>query len=192
MKLRRSIVCAAFAIALAAGVQGQVPFGGTRIALIDTGAFYDPVKGIKKLSKAYADLNKEFKAEHDALEAQGVKYRALAAEIQQIQGQLNGIGGRAPDRRTLQATLTAKSAEAGRLASDLKRKQDDAKARYDKRESVLADPIRKDIGEAIEAFRKKNNYDLIFDTAKLLQSTLSANPALDVTAIFIKEYNAKP
>ena len=192
MRVRRSIVCAAFVIASAAALHGQVPFGGTRIALIDTGAFYDPIKGIRKLSKAYADLNKEFKAEHDALEAQGAKYRALTTEIQQIQDQLNGIGGRAPDRRTLQATLTAKSAAAGRLASDLKRKQDDAKARYDKREAVLADPIRKDIGEAIEAFRKRNNYDLIFDTAKLLQSTLSANPALDVTAVFIKEYNAKP
>src|SRR3954453_17569673 len=101
MKLRRSIVFTLFAIATAAGVHAQVPFGGTRIALIDTGAFYDPAKGIKKLAKAYADLNKEFKAEHDALEAQGVRYRALATEIQQIQDQLNGIGGRAPDRRTL-------------------------------------------------------------------------------------------
>ncbi len=192
MRLRRSIVCAAFAIAAAAGVHAQVPFGGTRIALIDTGAFYDPVKGIRKLTRAYADLNKEFKAEHDALEAQGAKYKALMQEIQQIQDQLTGTGGRAPDRRTLQATLTAKTAEAGRLASDLKRKQDDAKARYDKREKVLADPVRKDIGEAIEAFRKKNNYDLIFDTAKLLESSLSANPALDVTAAFIKEYNARP
>jgi len=194
MKVRRTILCVAITIAACAGgAYAQVPFGGTRIALIDTRAFYDPAKGIRKLAKAYADLNKEFKVEQDALEAQGARYRALKKEIQDLQDQLDGRGGgRPPDRKAVQASIKAKTDEMNRLASDLQRKQDDAKMRYEKREKVLVDPVRKEIGEALEAFRKKNNYDMVLDLTKMLESMLSANPALDITAAFIKEYNAKP
>src|SRR4051812_16608024 len=139
MKVRRSIVFMLFAIATAGGAHAQVPFGGTRIALIDTGAFYDPAKGIKKLAKAYADLNKEFKAEHDALEAQGVKYRALATEIQQIQDQLNGIGGRAPAPRTVQGTRNGKKTQAGPRGRELKPQHDDRKTRHRKSRRGILD-----------------------------------------------------
>ena len=81
------------------------------------------------------------------------------------------------------------------LEIQIKRKQEDAKTRYEKRQAAVLGPVLQDIGKAMQEFAQAKGYDLILDAAKLDQQQilLAILPAkIDVTKEFITFYNARP
>ena len=162
--------------------------GATKIALVNSDAFGFEKTGITKLTNAYKALESEFKPTTDDLAATGAKLEALAKEIQQLQTQLNTNQG---DANAIRKTIEQKTDDGTRLQIDLKRKQEDAKAKLDKRQAQVTAPIAKEISTALEAYGKKNSIDMILDVSKLDGSILMIYYAMDITDAFIKDFNAK-
>ena len=52
-------------------------------------------------------------------------------------------------------------------------------------------PISTDIGKALDQYAIQHGLTMILDVSKLLPAILTVNPAVDVTAAFIAEYNSK-
>ena len=98
-------------------------------------------------------------------------------------------------RQVRQAALQAKVDEYQALQVEFKRKQEDAKAKFERRQAVVMGPVMQDIYKSLQDFTTQKGYDLILDAAKLDagQLILGFNPAkVDVTKEFITFYNARP
>jgi len=162
--------------------------GATKIALVNSDAFGYEKTGVTKLINAYKALETEFKPTTDDLAATSARLDGLVKEIQQLQTQLNSNQG---DSTAIRKTMDQKTDEGTRLQIDLKRKQEDAKAKLDKRQAQVTQPIVKEISAALEAYGKKNSIDMILDVSKLDGSILMINYAMDITDAFIKDFNAK-
>ena len=92
----------------------------------------------------------------------GNRLKTLQTEIQTLQKQVQD--GKVPvDEKTVNAKLE----EYDKLTREYKFKEDDAKARFTRREQVVMGPIRQDIGKAIQEFANQKGYMLILDAAKL-------------------------
>ena len=180
-------VALAFGLALTGSSQTTPP-GPTKVAVINSDAFADEKTGVTKLVNAYKVLETEFKPVSDELAATAAKIDSLAKEIQQLQSQINSNQG---DPNALRTAIDQKNDEGSRLQIELKRKQEDAKERFTKREKALTDPIVKEIGIALDAYAKKNSIDLILDITKLGGAVLMLNNAIEITDTFIKDFNAK-
>lgn len=189
MKLRFIVVFSLSLFACAASADSQaVP---TKLAFIDSGAFADEKAGITKYVNAYKGLVIEFKTATDEINGIGTRLGALSKEAQAIQDKLNGPPAPGVDINVLRASLSQKLDEGQRLQIDMKRKQEDLKAKYEKRESAVAVPVMREIGAAIEVYRKAKGYDLILDAAKLGESILGYDRSLDITDAFIADFNSK-
>ena len=176
-----------FALAITQYSQTAPP-GPTKVAIINSDAFADEKAGVTKLVNAYKVLQTEFKPASDELAAMATKIDNLAKEIQQLQSQINSNQG---DPNAIRTTIEQKNDEGNRLQIDLKRKQEDAKERFAKREKQLTEPIVREIGAALDAYAKKNSIDLILDITKLGGAVLMLNNAIEITDVFIKDFNAK-
>ncbi len=163
----------------------------TKLAFIDTEAFLDGKAGINKYVNAYKSLADEFKAATDEINNMNTRLNALSKEAQAIQDKLNGPALPGTDPTALRTSLEQKMDEGQRLQIDLKRKQEDTKAKYEKREAAVAVPIMREIGAAIEVYRKAKGYDLILNAAKLGESILGYEKSLDITDAFIADFNLK-
>jgi len=167
----------------------------TKIGIVNTEAFYYEKVGITKLLNAYAALEKEFEPRQQELVAINTKIENLGKEIQTLQAQLNNTAAsRAVDATAVQTSINNKSDEGARLQVEFKRKQEDAKAAYEKREAALIVPVKREIGSAVSEFAKQKGFDLVLDGAKMDQAgiLLSVNQGMDLTEEFIKYFNAKP
>jgi len=162
--------------------------GATKIALVNSDAFGYEKTGVTKLINAYKALETEFKPTTDDLAATSARLDGLVKEIQQLQTQLNSNQG---DPNAIRKTIDQKTDEGTRLQIDLKRKQEDAKAKLDKRQAQVTQPIVKEISAALEAYGKKNSIDMILDVSKLDGSILLINYSLDITDAFIKDFKSK-
>jgi Skp family chaperone for outer membrane proteins len=170
---------------------GATPASGTgKIAVINTGFFGDPKEGIKKYTAALDALDNEFKPVQTELTTMQTKLQGLSKEIQTLQEQASKPGA-APIN---QSTIQGKVDEGERLQLDLKRKQEDAKARFEKRQQTLMAPIMADIYKAYSEYQKKNGYLLILDIAKMADdgTVLAMDDTADITKAFITFYNARP
>jgi Skp family chaperone for outer membrane proteins len=87
-------------------------------------------------------------------------------------------------------TIQAKQDEAEALQRDMKRKKEDADALFTKRYEAVVRPISEDIQTALNSFAQTRGITMILDISKLAPAVLSANPAMDVTEAFIREYNS--
>jgi len=187
MRFRISLATAAL-IALFALTGYSQTTGPTKIALVNSDAFGYEKTGVTKLINAYKALEAEFKPTTDDLAASNAKIDALAKEIQQLQVQLNSSQG---DPNAIRKAIEQKTDDGTRMQIELKRKQEDAKAKLDKRQAQVTEPIAKEISAALEVYGKKNSIDMILDVSKLDGSILLINVALDITDAFIKDFNAK-
>jgi Skp family chaperone for outer membrane proteins len=181
------IFAALFAIpAFAQTAPAQVA-GTGKIGLINTYAFADDKAGITKYKNALASLDAEFKPVNDELRTMGTKYQALAAEIQKLQTTNPAVPVK-PE------TVQAKVDEYQNLERDIKRKQEDAKARFDRRQTEVVGPIYADIIKAMNDFAKQKGFAVILDGAKLEEANilLGFDDKYDVTKDFIAFYNARP
>lgn len=178
---------ALFAVSAFAQTTGaQTAASAGRIGLINTFAFDDEKSGIAKYRTALNTLEAEFKKVNDDLSASGTKQQALGKEIENLRKP--GAAPVAPN------ALTAKVEEYQLLETQNKRKQEDAKAQYNRRYQVIVGPIYADILKALTDFAKQKGYAVILDGAKLEESgiLMGFDEKYNVTAEFIQFYNARP
>lgn len=181
--------CLMFAAVLSVAVKAQAQTTPMKVVLINTLAF-DDEKGITKYVNAMNALENEFKPLDTEIQGLVTKYNNLGKEIKTLQDQASG--GKVPiDEKAAQAKVD----EYQLLEIQIKRKQEDAKTRYEKRQAAVLGPVLQDIGKAMQEFAQAKGYDLILDAAKLDQQQilLAILPAkIDVTKEFITFYNARP
>ena len=186
---RFSLIVAGFVFAAIAAVSAsaQTPAQPAKIVVINSAAFAAK-DGITRYSKAIEALEIEFRPTTNEINTMGTRLQTLATEIE------NG-------RKTNPAVpvkpeaIQAKVDEAESLNLKFKRAQEDAKARLEKREAQLLEPIMADIMKGLDEFAKSKGYALILDAAKLANAgvILAYDAAkVDVTKEFIAYYNARP
>src|SRR5215471_7024492 len=181
---------AIFAISALAQAPAQ-PGAGTRIAVINTQAFDDDKGGISKYTAAMNALDKEFAPLQTEIQGLVNRYNALGAEIKKLQDSAN-----APTPVPINQQDAAKKVdEYQSLETQIKRKQEDGKAKLEKRQQEVMGPILQDIGKAMDEYAKQKGYAMILDGAKLDSAGLILAVDLtkvDVTKDFITFYNARP
>ncbi|HYX29313.1 MAG TPA: OmpH family outer membrane protein [Pyrinomonadaceae bacterium] len=165
--------------AVSAQSTGSVPVG--KVAVIFSEAFQDPKIGITKFNVLQTQLNNEFKKQQDDLNAAAQRVQALQDEITKLQKSPT-----AADPRTVQAKMD----QLDQLKKDSQRKLEDAQAAYGKRRTDLLTPLQDDVGKALDKFAKDHGITLIIDGSQV-QGLLYAAESMDITKVFITEYNSK-
>jgi Skp family chaperone for outer membrane proteins len=177
------LLCLTFAISASAQA------GPLKIVVINTLEF-DGKDGIVKYTNAMTALENEFKPLDTELKALATKYENLGKELKVIQDQITA--NKVPID---QKSANAKLEEYQNLEIQIKRKQEDGKERFQRRQPQVLGPIQQDIGKAIQEFAQAKGYDLILDASALDQQKilLAYVPArADVTKEFITYFNTRP
>lgn len=184
-----SIIFAAF-FAMSANAQAPAAPAG-KVGIVNSFAFTDEKAGIAKFRTAMSTLDAEFKPVNDELRTLATKYNTLGTEIQTAQKNAAAGGTAVPMKPE---ALQAKIDEFQNLELSLKRKQEDAKARYEKRQQAVVGPIYADILKAMSEFAKQKGYAIILDGPKLEESgiLMGFDEKYDVTKDFVTFYNARP
>ncbi|HEV7646361.1 MAG TPA: OmpH family outer membrane protein [Pyrinomonadaceae bacterium] len=167
-----------------------------KIGIINTAAFLGDKVNIARLLTAVTTLDKEFEPRQQELVTMNTRVETLAKEIQSLQAQLNNAKPQAPiDTNSIRNSIISKNEEGERLQIEMKRKQEDGKAAYEKREAVVLGPIQREIFNSINEYAKTKGFSLVFDGAKMADAGILigvGDSAVDVTEDFIKYFNAKP
>jgi Skp family chaperone for outer membrane proteins len=180
-----SVFAALFAVSAFAQVQPAA-----KIGLINTLAFDNAKEGITKYVTAMNSLETEFKPDNTTLQTLGTRIQTLQKEIEVFQKQIQE--GKVP---VDQKTVNTKVEEYDKLVREYKFKEEDAKARFQRREQALMGPIQQDIGKAMQEFAKQKGYTIILDVAKLGNAGLIlaiGDDKADITKEFIQFYNTRP
>jgi Skp family chaperone for outer membrane proteins len=183
--MKRSVLFAVIFAALAAGSNvfaqsaGSVPVG--KIAVIFSQAFQDPKQGIAKFNVIQNQLNSEFKKPQDDLNAAAQRVQALQDEVTKLQGSAAPV-----DPKTVQAKID----QLDQWKKDSQRKLEDTQAAFQKRRTDLLTPLQDEVGKALDAFAKAHGITLIIDGSQT-QGVIYAADSMDITKVFIAEYNAK-
>src|SRR4030095_4741222 len=149
----------------------------SKMAVIYSDAFLDPKAGIARFNSLLGNLNREFQPRQSELQGLQTRINTLAKEID------DQSAVAAPD------SLRQKREQLTQMNTDLKRKGEDAEAAYAKRRQEIFLPLQQDIGKALEVFAKARGINLIVDGSQV--PMVYAADALDITAAFITEFNAK-
>lgn len=162
-----------------------------RLAVINTTAFDDKA-GIARYTTAMNSLETEFAPVQKEIQDMVTRYNTLGNEIKTMQEQISKGGTAVPIN---QQSLQNKIDEFQSLETNIKRKQEDAKARFERREPQVMGPIRREIGRALQDYAKQKGYALILDAAKLDGAGLILafdETKVDVTKDFITFFNSRP
>jgi Skp family chaperone for outer membrane proteins len=183
--------CFIFTAVFSLSAFGQVPAATAtgKIGLVNVNAFGDDKAGITKFRNALNSLEPEFKVINDELKTMQTRYTTLAEEIRVAnQPKPAGVPASAP------ANLAAKIEEAQNLEINIKRKQEDGKAKYERRYQQVVGPVFGDIIKALNDYAKQKGYAVILDGAKLEESgiLMGFDDKYDVTKDFVVFYNARP
>jgi Skp family chaperone for outer membrane proteins len=182
-----------FAAIFAVSAFAQTTTTAAKVGLINTLAFDMDKGGINKYVTAMNSLETEFKKDGDDLSVIATRIQTLEKEIQTIQTQLQSTAPVNKDQ--LQTSYNTKVDEYGKLGREFKFKQDDAKARYERRRQVVMGPILSDIGKAMQEFAKAKGFTILLDGAKLEEAGVLlaiGDEKIDATKDFIAFYNARP
>ncbi len=177
-----------FAAIFAVSAFAQAPAPG-KVGLVNTLAF-DDKDGITKYVSVLTSLEAEFKQPQTDLNTSITKYQALQKELQNYQDMISK-GTKIP---ISDADVQKKADDLEKLGRDIKFKQEDLKAQYQKRYQVVVGPIYQDIMKALQDFTKQKGYAVIFDGAKLEEAgiLMGFDDKYDVTKEFITYYNTRP
>jgi Skp family chaperone for outer membrane proteins len=166
------------------------PAANIKVMFINTAAF-EATDGITRYTAAIAALNRETEPARAELRTMLARHDTLAKELQTLETQLRTATG--AQRDTLSKQYDTKSDEYQNLGIQIKRKQEDGKKRYDRRQNEMFAPILEDIAKAMQDYAKQRGYAVIFDISKLTQAVLVYDSTkADVTKDFITFYNARP
>lgn len=193
MKTFRSIAAVfvfAAIFAISAFAQAPATPAAGKIAIVNTQAFDTDKGGITKYVNAMNSLETEFKTTQTELQTMATKLQTLQTDIQKMQDSAKAN----PTVPIKVETVNAKLEEYDKMSREFKFKQEDAKARFERREQTVMGPVRQDIGNALQEFATKNGYMMILDAAKLDGAglLLAFDVKYDATKDFITFYNARP
>ena len=196
MKIDRIIVAFAFVLAVAvspvlAQTRPAAPAGApatsttgnvpeSKIALIYSDAFLDSKTGIGRFNALITTLNREFQPRQTELQGIQQRITTLTNEVNQAQAASSVV-----DPKSIQTKID----QLETLKKDFQRKGEDAQAAYTKRRQDMFQPLQEDIGKALEVFAKAHNIHVIIDGSQV--PLVYAADALDITRLFINEFNAK-
>lgn len=156
-----------------------------RIAFVDSTAFIQPERGIKRLVNAVERVDLEFTPRRaELLEMQ----RRLQAKLEQF----NFLGPIPTDPTPMTAARrTELKAQVEYLKRDFELKRTQVDRAYSKRVTEVSAPIYREIQHGLEEFARSRNITLLIDSSKSPCSAgdCSLMGRLDVTAEFIAEYN---
>lgn len=180
----------AFALVFAISAFAQVPATATvKVMFINTEVFKTK-DGITKYTAAAAALDREFEVPRAEIRTMMARHDTLAKEVQALDDQITKATG---NKDALIKQFDAKVEEGRTLEVQIKRRQEDGKNKYDRRQAEVMDPIRQDIGRALDDFARQRGYAVIFDSSKMTQAILVYDVAkADVTKDFIAYYNTRP
>jgi Skp family chaperone for outer membrane proteins len=162
----------------AAAQTGSVPVG--KIAVIFSEAFQDSKIGIAKFGVIQNQLISEFKKPKEDLDAAALKIKGLEDEIGKLQGAATS------DPKSIQAKMD----QVDLLKKDSQRKLEDVQLLYQQRRTALLKPLQDDVGTALDAFAKAHGITMVLDASQV-PGVIYASDVLDITRVFIGEYNAK-
>jgi len=181
-----SLIFAAMLAVSASAQTGTAQTQTGKIGLVNSFLFAEdkPGAGITKFKNALGVLEAEFKPVNDELKTLQTKYQNLAAEIQKLQA--------VP--QVDKASIQAKGDEYQALEVTIKRKEEDAKARYSRRYEQVVGPVTDDILKAMSEYAKSKGFSVIFDGPKLMEAQIlmGFDEKYDITKDFITFYNARP
>lgn len=170
-------------LAFSSFASAQAATGG-RVAVINTERFGEEKAGITKYVNAIKAVETEFAPAIKELDT-------LAARLQTLEKEINALrqSGAAADQQTGQRKMD----EYEKLQRDYKRRQEDAKSRYDRRFTAVTTPLNQSIGTALTEFAKKNNYSIVFDISRDKEGLVVSIPdeKIDITKDFIAFFNAR-
>lgn len=177
--------------AVSAFAQAAQPASGG-VGLVNTLAFGGDEKGtggITKFKNALKSVDDEFKSVNDKLRTMGTRYQTLGQEIETMRKNASN-----PAVPMKPETVQAKVDEFQLLETQIKREQEDAKAKYERRYQQVIGPVYNDILRAMNDFAEQKGYAVILDGAKLEQADilLGFSKKHNVTDEFIAFYNARP
>jgi Skp family chaperone for outer membrane proteins len=175
------------AIFSVSAIAQTAPPASGKIGLVNTYAFGDDKAGITKFKNAMSSLDAEFKTVNDQLKTKAARYTTLGNEIKAA----NTTNPAVPIN---QQSIQAKVDEYQSLETEIKRMQEDAKTKYERRYAEVVGPVFNDIIKALNDFARQKGYAVILDGAKLeeAQILLGFDDKYDVTKDFITFYNARP
>ena len=184
MRTIRLVAISLFSLVIFSASVFAQPAAPGKIVVINSYQFADEKAGITKLVAASKTLNTEFTPAQTELQTMSSKLKSISNEIQTARG------NPASDPKVIQVKID----EGEKLSREIKFKQDDAKARFERRQQTLLAPVMQAIGKALNEYAKQKGYLLIFDIAKDENGLLVAvgDDKADVTKEFIAYYNAKP
>lgn len=183
-----------FAAILAVSASAQT---ATKIALMNTNAFEDEKAGITKMVNGRKALDTEFKVLDADLKTLGTQILTLQNELKTLETQIKAAQSAAAipaNLNQLQTSFNQKYDEFDKKSREYKFKEETGKASYQRREQTVMGPIMEDVGKAMEEYGKAKGFTIVLDVAKLYNAgaILWWEPTTDVTADFIKFYNARP
>lgn len=150
-----------------------------KLAIVDTEAFSNSKTGIKRVIDAYGKLQIEIKPKQDEIAEIKTRYDRLVKEITETQAIAD------PN------VLRTKADQAETLKLEIERKQQDGQKLLERRLKELTDPINADVANALLAFAKQRGIDIVLDASKFAGTMIVVNPAVDITAAFIADFNAR-
>ncbi len=157
---------------------GGVAVPDTKIALVNSDAFFDDKQGITRLVNAIKGVDQEFHPINAQLQQLQQKIEQAEADLKKV------VDRQAPDINA------KKSSEIDGMKKTLQRQTEDAQANYQKKIREVLGPINDDIGRALDTFAKARGVTLVLDLTRAPQGMiLSASDAMDITRAFIVEYN---
>ena len=165
------------ATAPTAAPQTNVAVPDSKMAIIYSDEFLDAKTGIARFAALANTLSREFQPRQTEITNLDQKIQQLAKEINDTQA--------VADPRTIQA----KQDQAAQLQTDLKRKQEDGQAAYNRRRGELFAPLQEDIGKALEAFAKARGITVIVDGSAV--PVVYRLDSIDITKAFIADFNSK-
>jgi Skp family chaperone for outer membrane proteins len=158
---------------------GTGDVGTAKIAVLYSEVFFDQKNGIARFNNLLTTLNREFQPRQTELDGMRTRITQLTDEINKQQGA--GV----VDQKSLQT----KADQLETLKKEYQRKGEDATAAYNKRRQEIFGPLQEDIGKQLEAFAKQRGITVIIDGSQV--PVLYAADAIDITRVFIQEYNSK-
>jgi Skp family chaperone for outer membrane proteins len=158
---------------------GTGDVGTAKIAVLYSEVFFDQKNGIARFNNLLTTLNREFQPRQTELDGMRTRITQLTDEINKQQGA--GV----VDQKSLQA----KADQLETLKKEYQRKGEDATAAYNKRRQEIFGPLQEDIGKQLETFAKQRGITVIIDGSQV--PVLYAADAIDITRVFIQEYNSK-
>lgn len=152
----------------------------SRVAWLDSRAFFQDDTGIKRLVRAVKELELEFSGTESELNLLREKLRTIVGELQKLQA-----GGEANAQ-----AVQDKQAEGIKLQQELQGKQQQAQQAFTQAQQAKQGPVMAEIGKAIEAYAKDHDIGVLFDAAKMGEAILYTKGEIDITDAFIASFNA--